>query len=80
MRGALNVKRALAFVGDLMPQERAKTRATAEARSKKAISTSHCRKNFAATDSLAGKSPARGTRQYTSSVGLAARSRAFVTK
>ncbi len=34
MRGASNVKRALAFVGDLMPPETAKTRATAEARSK----------------------------------------------
>jgi hypothetical protein len=35
MRGASNVKRALAFVGDLMPAVTAKTCATAEGTSKK---------------------------------------------
>jgi hypothetical protein len=34
MSGTSNVKRALAFVGDLMPHETAKTRATTEALSK----------------------------------------------
>ena len=80
MRGASNVKRALAFVGDLMPQETAKTRATTEARSKEGRFYKPLPKEFRHDGFTYRQIARKGTRQYMSSVGLAARSRAFVTK